>query len=193
MFIDILKANNKNYIQICSEINAKQHSNRTREEAKAIASTVHLDSILKNRDEIKNAEEGVNFAESNSNYSKKSERRENSGDEGSGYNSSGSGGFKRQSRHFELNKKSLNRNAEHYYSTNSEQNRNASPAASFHQQSSSSSSNRSNNNFPNNNYYGSNNNSNFRSDNRKSRDMSSTQCFACREFGHISTFCPKKK
>ena len=193
MFIDILKANNKNYIQICSEINSKQHSNRTREEAKAIASTVHLDSILKNRDEIKNAEEGINFAELNSNYSKKSERRENSGDDegsASGYDSASGHKYKKQSRHFELHKKSLNRNAEHY-STN----QNASPVSSFHQQSSSSSSNRggNNNNFPNNNYYGSNNNSNFRSDNRKPRDMSSTQCFACREFGHISTFCPKKK
>jgi hypothetical protein len=194
-FIEILKSNDKNYMQICSEVNSKQHSARTREEATAIANTVQLESILKNKDENKNAEEGVNFAQSN--YSRKSDRRGGSGDEGgedSGYESASGHQFKKQSRHFELNKKGFNRNVEHY-STGKNMERNGFPATSSHQQSSGKISG---NNFPNNNYYGSsgsnsNNNSNFRSDNRRPRDMSSTQCYSCREFGHISTFCPKNK
>ena len=196
LFIDTLKATGINYSQICSEINKKQHAARSREEATAIANTVQLESILKNKDEKKNEDEGVvNFAELNkANYSRKSDRREQSGDEGNGYDSASGQRFKRQSRHLELHKKSLNRNVEHY-STNSERNSTGFPAASLHQQSSN---NRSgNNNFPNNNYYGSSgnnsNNSNFRSDNRRPRDLSSTQCYSCRQFGHISTYCPKNK
>ena len=188
-FVDTLKAIGKNYAQICVELNSKQHSARTRDEATAISNNIQLESILKKTEESNN--ESAHFVQfSKSNYSRKADRRNDSGDEGGSDSGNDSGhNFKRQSHHLGLNKKSSNRNVEHYSTgRNSERTQNGFPSTFSHQQQSSSGRN---NKFPKNDYYGSgssNSNQNSRTDYR--RDFSKVTCFNCRKLGHISTYCP---